>query len=169
MCTLAKRSMFFLIFLLAAAVLVGVSPGQVSAQKNATAAPLPISIAEKSIFGTYKGVTIGMPAAGVREKLGKPADQSDVEDNFTFSDSESARVFYDTDKTVRVISVMYTGNLKSAPVPKAIIGTDVTAKPDGALHKTVNYPRDGFWISYARTGGDDAIVIVTIQKMAKQN
>ena len=110
-----------------------------------------------------------MTSADVRTKLGKPADQSDAEDDFTFSDTESARIFYDQNKAVRVISIMYTGDLKSAPGAKAIIGTDIEAKPDGGLHKTVQYPKAGFWISYVRTGGDDAIVIVTIQKMDKQS
>lgn len=169
MFTSAQRSLFFLICLLAASVLAHHSSGPMVDGTVVSAAPMPTPASEKPAFGIYKGITIGMSASGVREKLGKPADQSDIEDNFTFSDSESARIFYDTDKTVRVISVMYTGDLKAAPAPKAMIGSDITAKPDGALHKTVNYPKDGFWISYARTGGDDAIVIVTIQKMAKQN
>src|SRR5688500_8297874 len=152
MFTSAKRSMFFLICLLAASVLVSSFSGPLGEGTMVSAAPVPTPGSEKSAFGIYKGITIGMSASGVREKLGKPADQSDIEDNFTFSDSESARIFYDTDKTVRVISVMYTGALKGAPAPKAMIGTDITPKPDGALHKTVNYPKDGFWVSYARTG-----------------
>lgn len=120
-------------------------------------------------YSAYRGISVGMTSADVRTKLGKPADQSDAEDDFTFSDTESARIFYDQNKAVRVISIMYTGDLKSAPGAKAIIGTDIEAKPDGGLHKTVQYPKAGFWISYVRTGGDDAIVIVTIQKMDKQS
>lgn len=123
----------------------------------------------KPVYEAYKGVAIGTTAADVRLKLGKPADQSDAEDDFTFSDSESARVFYDENKTVRAISIMYTGDLKLAPAPKAIVGTDIAAKPDGGMHKTVQYPKAGFWISYVRTGGDDAIVIVTLQKMTKES
>lgn len=123
----------------------------------------------KPVYDSYKGITIGMPTADVRTKLGKPTDESDAEDDFTFSETESARVFYDEKKTVRVISVMYTGDLKLAPTPKAIVGTDIPPKPDGGIQKTVHYPKAGFWISYSRTGGDDAIVIITLQKMAKEN
>ncbi len=123
----------------------------------------------KPTYDSYKGVNIGMTIADARIKLGKPTDQSDVEDDFTVSDSESARVFYDANKTVRAICIMYTGNLKSAPVPRAIIGADIVAKPDGGLQKTIQYPKAGFWISYVRTGGDDAIVMITMQKMAKEN
>ncbi|MEO7673514.1 MAG: hypothetical protein ABIU09_05490 [Pyrinomonadaceae bacterium] len=123
----------------------------------------------KPAYDSYKGITIGMAAADVRTKLGKPADQSDTEDDFSFSDSESARVFYNPDKTVRVISIMYTGDLKSAPAAKAIVGADIAPKPDGGQHRTVQYPKAGFWISYVRTGGDDPMVIVTLQRMAKEN
>lgn len=120
-------------------------------------------------YDSYKGITIGMPTADVRTKLGKPTDESDAEDDFTFSETESARVFYDDKKTVRVISIMYTGDLKLAPTPKTVVGTDVPPKPDGGIQKTVQYPKAGFWISYSRTGGDDAIVMITLQKMAKEN
>ena len=109
-----------------------------------------------------------MSTVDVRAKLGKPKEESDAEDDFVFSESESVRVFYDANKTVRVISIMYTGDMKLAPAPKAIVGTDIEAKPDGGMHKTVQYPKAGFWISYVRTGGNDAIVLVTIQKMAKE-
>ncbi len=168
MFTLAKRGMFLLPFLLALGVLV-VSSGPSSDGIRVMVAPLPTPVSQKAPYAGYKDVTIGMSSADVRTKLGKPQDESDAEDNFTISEFESARVFYDENKTVRVISIMYTGDLKLAPTPKAVIGTDIEAKPDGGMHKTVQYPKAGFWISYVRTGGDDAIVIVTIQKMAKEN
>ncbi len=168
MFTSAKRSFLFLMFLSAAALAAGFS-SQFSNEIKASAVPTPTPVSVGSDLGTYKGITIGTPAAEVREKLGDPESKSDVEDDFRFSDRESARIFYDADKKVRVISVMYSGNLKSAPAPKAAIGADISPNPDGALHKTVHYPKDGFWISYARTGGDDAMVFVTIQKMPKQN
>lgn len=133
--------------------------------------PSPSSALERQTkppFDSYKGVSIGMSTVDVRAKLGKPKEESDAEDDFVFSESESVRVFYDANKTVRVISIMYTGDKKLAPAPKAIVGTDIEAKPDGGMHKTVQYPKAGFWISYVRTGGNDAIVLVTIQKMAKE-
>ena len=47
-------------------------------------------------------------------------------------------------------------------------GKDDEAKPDGGMFKVVQYPKFGFWVSYVRTGGDDPMVIVTIQKMPKE-
>jgi hypothetical protein len=33
----------------------------------------------------------------------------------------------------------------------------------------VNYSKAGFWISYVRTAGDNALVIVTMQKLEKRS
>lgn len=119
----------------------------------------------KTGFSSYKEISVGMKADAVRSKLGKPRDMSDVNDYFVFSDNESVQVLYDTNQTVRVISVNYTGNLSSAPKPKDIFGADVEAKPDGSINKMVKFPKQGYWLSYLRTGGDDPMIMVTIQKM----
>jgi hypothetical protein len=42
---------------------------------------------------------------------------------------------------------------------------DVTAKPDGGINKMVKYPKSGFWISYLKTGGNDPMTVITVQKM----
>lgn len=121
----------------------------------------------KPVYAGYKGVMIGMPMADARTKLGNPRDKSDTEDYYVFSESESAQVLYDADKTVKVISVNYIGKTV-APTPIAVLGSDVEAKPDGSMNKIVKYPKAGFWISYLRTGGDDPMVMVTVQKMARE-
>lgn len=119
-------------------------------------------------YGSYKGISVGMKADEVRSKLGKPRDTSDSEDYFVFSDNETAQVLYDTDHTARVISANYIGNVSAAPKPKDVFGADVEAKPDGSISKMVKYPKRGFWVSYVRTGGDDPMIIVTIQKMKSE-
>ncbi len=119
----------------------------------------------QTAYGSYKGISVGMKADDVRSKLGKPRDTSDTEDYFVFSDNETAQVLYNSDHTVRVISANYIGNVSAAPKPKDVFGADVQAKPDGSINKMVKYPKLGFWVSYVRTGGDDPMIIVTIQKM----
>lgn len=119
--------------------------------------------ADKPLYSEYKGVHLDMEASEVRKKLGNPTDKGDVQDFFVFSDTESAQVFYAKGK-VMAVSVNYVGE-KSAPLPKVVLGTDIEAKPDGAMHKMVRYPDAGYWVSYNRTGGGDPLVTVTMQKI----
>ena len=119
--------------------------------------------ADKPLYSEYKGVRLGMEASEVRKKLGDPTDKGDVQDFFVFSETESAQIFYTKGK-VMAVSVNYVGQ-KSAPQPKIVLGTDIEAKADGAMHKMVRYPDAGYWVSYNRTGGGDPLVTVTMQKI----
>jgi len=120
--------------------------------------------ADKPVYIEYKGVRIGMDTTEVRTKLGDPADKGDVQDFFVFSEKESAQVYYTRGK-VMAVSVNYVGDNSGAPLPKAVLGTDVEPKADGAMHKMVRYPAAGYWVSYNRTGGEDPLVTVTMQKI----
>lgn len=116
-------------------------------------------------YKEYKGVHIGMTADEARKKLGNPTDKSDKQDFYAVSDSETVQVFYDNDKKVFAVSVLYMGaGVASAPTPKAVLGTEVEPAADGRIHKMVDYPKAGYWVSYSRTGGDTPIVTVTMQK-----
>ena len=121
--------------------------------------------ADKPLYVEYKGVRIGMDTSEVRKKLGDPADKGDVQDFFVFSDSESAQVYYDKGRKVMALSVNYVGEKSGAPLPMLVLGTNIVAKADGAMHKMVRYPVAGYWISYNRTGGDDPLITVTMQKI----
>jgi len=117
----------------------------------------------KPVFAGYKGVMIGTPMADARAKLGTPKDKSDAEDYYVYSDAESVQVLYGTDKTVRVLSINYIG--KNAPSPMDVLGIDIGPKADGSVNKQVKYPKAGYWISFLKTGGDDPMTVVTVQKM----
>jgi hypothetical protein len=121
--------------------------------------------ADKPLFIEYKGVRIGMDTEEARRKLGSPADKDDVQDFYVFSEKESAQVFYDKGHKVMAVSVIYVGDNSGAPLPKIVLGTDIEAKADGAMHKMVRYPEAGYWVSYNRTGGDDPLITVTMQKI----
>ena len=116
-------------------------------------------------YSGYRGVKIGMTADETRKLLGSPKEKSDEQDYFVFSEKESAQIMYDSSHTVMAISVTYMGKGDSIPTPKDVFGEDAEAKPDGSIMKMVRYPKNGFWISYNRTSGDDPLVIVTAQKM----
>ena len=120
--------------------------------------------AAEPLFKGYKGVSLGLAADEVRARLGKPEEKSDEMDFFVFSDRERARVYYDKDKKAHAVIVTYIGSNGGAPLPAAVIGTDIEAKADGSMYKMVNYPQAGHWIAYSRTAGDPPMVMITMQK-----
>ena len=129
-----------------------------------TARPVPTPT-DTPPFSSYKGVAIGATLDDARAKLGNPKEKGDGQDSFEFSDHESAQIYYDASKKVTAIMLTYTGKLDNAPTPKAVFGEDAEVKPDGGIFKMERYPKAGFWISYNKTGGDDPIVIIAINKI----
>lgn len=122
-------------------------------------------VAAAPVFSNYKSVAIGAKADDVRLKLGEPKDKSDGMDLYVFSEMESAQFYYDAAHLVTAIMITYSGDLKLAPAPKAVFGEDVPLKEDGSLFKMVRYPKAGFWISYNRAGGTDAVISIAMQKI----
>jgi hypothetical protein len=120
--------------------------------------------ADTPLLREYRGVTLGMTAEEARRKLGEPADKSDTQDFYTFSETESAQIFYDGSRKVLAISAHYTGGGAGTPNAKAVLGTDVPAKEDGSAYKMVEYKRAGCWVSYNRTAGNAPIVTVSMKK-----
>lgn len=119
--------------------------------------------ADKPLYIGYKGIRIGMSADDVRKKLGDPKDKSEVQDFFMFSDKETAQVYYDKGK-VMAVSVSYL-SMKDAPAPKTVFGVDIEPKSDGGIFKLIRYPDAGYFVSYSKTGGDDPLITVTMQRI----
>jgi len=145
---------------------LGLSAGSpsVSGLRSSSASPAP-SPGDKKKFSEYKGVAIGSAADGVRQKLGPPKDKSNEQDFYSFSDNESAQFYYDAAHSVTAIMITYSGDLKNAPTPMDVFGEDAPSKADGSVFKMVRYPKAGYWISYNRSGGSEAIVSIAIQKI----
>jgi hypothetical protein len=129
-----------------------------------TSAPTPTPQAAP-LFRTYREVAIGMTGDQAREKLGTPKEKSSAGDYFVFSTTESAQLLYDKDRKVKAITVNFSGDLKTAPTPREVVGGDVKKEPDGSISKMVSFPKDGYWVSYIRTAGKDAMIIITLQKL----
>jgi hypothetical protein len=143
--------------------LAGVALAQ-TAQKRPAAAT-----EENPVFHEYRGVKIGWLADEVRKKLGNPANKSDEQDYYEFSETEKASVYYDkTTKEVTAISVDFIGSGTGVITPQQVFGADIEAKSDGSKSKLVRYPKAGYWVSYSRTAGTNPIISVTIQKMTPQ-
>ncbi|MDM7920912.1 MAG: hypothetical protein QUS14_01320, partial [Pyrinomonadaceae bacterium] len=121
--------------------------------------------ADTPVFTEYRGIKIGMTMDEVRAKLGGPKEKYDSEDDFEISANETARVVYGPDKKVTAISIMYTGDLAAAPAPKAVMGEAIEPRDDGGMYKMVQYPKQGFWLSYSKTAGDTPMIVVMMQKL----
>jgi len=140
-----------------------VKPVTATAQKAST--PLPAA-GDQPLLREYRGVALGMTAQEVRRILGEPADKSDEQDFYNFSETESAQVFYDASGSVKAVSAHFSGgSAASAPTSKSLFGEDAPPKPDGSVFKIVRYSRAGCWVSYSRTAGDQPLVTVSMQKI----
>ena len=146
--------------LIALAILVVASASVAAAQRASDK-----KAADKPLFIEYKGVSIGMGMDEARKKLGEPTDKSDVQDFFVFSEKESCQVYYDKVHKVMAVSINYVGDGSGAPLPKVVLGTEIETKADGAMYKMIRYPDSGYWVSYNKTGGEDPLVTVTMQKI----
>ena len=131
----------------------------------APAAPADAADVAMPAFQEFKGVRIGMSADEARQKLGAPTDKGDTQDFYLVSEKENVQVMYDEAHKVSALALIYMNAGADAPTAKAVLGTDLEAKPDGSLYKMVRYPKAGYWVSYSRTAGDAPIVSVTMQKI----
>jgi hypothetical protein len=121
--------------------------------------------ATEPAFKDYRGVSIGMSANEVAEKLGEPAVKDNNEEVFLISDVEMVQVLYDKAGGVSALSITYSAEHTNPPTSLAILGEDVTANADGRIYKLVRYLEAGYWVAYSRTAGEAPIVSVTINKM----
>lgn len=151
----------FFTFLLAAACLI-LAAATGSAQRKPGG---PTNLEDQPAFHEYRGVQLGMSAEDVRKKLGAPRDKTEEQDFFVFNDTETAQVVYDKTAKVIAISADFMSPNSAAPSAKDVLGSEIEAKPDGSMHKLVRFPKAGFWLSYSRTGGADAVVTIQLQKI----
>lgn len=137
-------------------------PQEVATVTNSSAAKA--TKANVPVFDDYRGVTIGMSDKEVRSKLNH-ITKGERQDLLNFSEHETAQIYYDDKGKVTAISIDYFGDSSSAPTPESVLGTSITAKPDGSMYQLNRYSDAGYWVSYNRTAGDKPIVTITMQKM----
>jgi len=156
-----------LVWAVPAAMAQQAAPSQTGSLPAAQGAPNGASAKPSNapLYSEFKGIRLGMSASEIRHKLGRPEEKSDAMDFFVFSDKERARVYYDNDHKASAIIATYVGKTSNVPAPKAVIGTDIEAKPDGSMYSIVQYPQAGYWVAYSRTAGGDPLTIITMQKI----
>ena len=116
------------------------------------------------VFTDYRGIKIGMTAKEVRAKLDR-LQKGTNQDFLTFSEQESAQIYYDREGKVTAISIDYFGDVTNAPSPQAVLGVALQPNENGSMYQLNRYPDAGYWVSYNRTAGDKPIVTITMQKM----
>jgi hypothetical protein len=135
---------------------------------NANPAPTPVPDQARLAMAGFKGVTLGTQMNDARAVLGEPREKSNEQDYWVFPTGESVQIVYNEDHSVRTISTSYFGPKAAPPVAKDIFGADVEANAEGAINKMVKYPKAGYWISYIKTAGPDPMVMITVQKMERE-
>jgi hypothetical protein len=131
-----------------------------------TAKKTPTTHDDDPVFLEYRGIQIGWVADEVRKKFGSPANKSDEQDLFVFSEKEMCQVLYDkTTRKVTAISVDFMNGANGVITPQQVFGSDIEAKSDGSKYKIVRYPKAGYWVAYSRSAGETPTVTVTIQKL----
>ncbi|MDQ4121239.1 MAG: hypothetical protein M3209_07320 [Acidobacteriota bacterium] len=120
------------------------------------------------VVNNLKGITIGMTADEVKDKLGKAkvADANGL--YYVFSDEESMQITLDPDKKVQMIATIYSGEETNAPKYEDVFGAEVAVEkqPDGRIYKLVQYPDAGYWVAYNwLMVGDKPMTTVTMQKI----
>lgn len=136
----------------------------INAQRNNTQKNPKVNL---PVWQNYKGVAIGMTAAEAIEKLGAPTSENEGGLFYMFTEFETVQVLFDADKKVRTVSVIYTSEYPNPPKFADIFGktAEDDSKPDGSIFKMVRYEDAGYWVSYNRMAGEQAMVIVVIQKL----
>jgi hypothetical protein len=116
-----------------------------------------------------KGISIGMTADEVKDKLGKAKFTDASGFYYVFSDAETMQVTLDAEKKVQMIAAIYMGDEANAPKYENVFGAGVAAveaQPDGKIYKLVNYPDAGFWVAYSRVMvAGEPTTTVTMQKI----
>lgn len=153
MLNVTRRSVTLSLLMLSVAALSAVAVAQTKPDKE-----------NDPPFIAYKGVKLGMTTDEARKLLGNPADKDDKQDFYSFSETETAQIFYDAQKKVFAISVIYIGAGTGVPTAKSVLGTEVEAKADGSMHQRLDFPKARCWVAYSRTSGEAPLITITLQK-----
>lgn len=120
------------------------------------------------VVDDLRGITIGMTADEVKNKLGKPKAEDATGFYYVLSKEESMQITLDTDKKVNMIAMFYLGDETAAPKYEDVFGADVAVQKqaNGGIYNLVRYPEAGYWVAYSKIlVEDEPMITVTMQKM----
>lgn len=155
----------FKVGLIVVLAVMGVNVQAQSKGSSAARADAHAAVQDAPLFREYKGVSIGVAATVVHQKLGEPKEPSDTQDFYTFSEHEMVQVFYDDAHKVKAFSVTFVGDQGDTPNCVSVLGVQGVPNTDGTIYKMVRYAQAGYWVSFNRIPGDSPITTITVQKL----
>lgn len=136
-------------------------PAAPAAQGTQTNAPL---------IDDINGITLGMTANEVRDKLGKPDSGNGTSLYYELKNGQQIQLQLDAEKKVTMVAGIYTGAKADAPEFAEVFGPDKTPQPqeNGNVYQRVRYSEAGYWVAYNKVNLEDgAMVIVSLQKIGE--
>ncbi len=125
-----------------------------------------IQVERSSILtGVFRGIQLGMTSQEVRKLIGKSDLKDDELELFKLSATRRIRVYYAADGRARAIVSTFFGDDSGAPAPEAVLGTSIRLAEDGSGSGTLESPDEGYSIVYSRVGGDNPMVLITMQRL----
>jgi hypothetical protein len=115
------------------------------------------------------GVTIGMTAADIKKKLGKPAS-ADATGMYFQKDGPDVQLQLGSDGKAEMIALMYSAGDKGAPELAQVLGPDYKPDPpqNGRIYEALRYPAAGYSIRYSRSRvGDGNMTIITMERIKR--
>jgi len=116
------------------------------------------------------GISLGMTANEVRNKLGKPDTGDSTMMYYDLDKGEQVQLQLNAEKKVSMIAGIYLGKDADPPEFAEVFGPDAqpVRQEDGKIYRQVRYPSEGYWVAYSRLELESGpMTTVTIQKIAE--
>ena len=166
LCTAALFALIVFLF-----VAEGVTARAQAASDQPAADPAKTAKAEvkapEPLIHDLLGVTIGMTAADIRKKLGKP-ESADATGMYFRKDGPDVQLQFGSDGKAAMIALMYSSGDKGAPELAEVLGPDYKADPpqNGRIYEALRYPAAGYSIRYSRSKvGDGNMTVITMERI----
>lgn len=126
----------------------------------------PLLIFAKGVMNEYRGVKLGLTQEEVRQKLGKPNNSSETDEDYDLGNGNSMQVHYGADKKVDTIVLYFYSNDEKVPKFAEVIGDGKIEKLNDTIEKGKLVDNNGkLSITMVHTGGASPMTVITIKRL----